>query len=153
MGVRGHNVAKYNPIALLGLAVLVGLCGCTSTKSTAQPQDGTHPQMFQLTETAADKLLLKAMSEQYPGHPISRVELPNKGYQTVTRFALDSDNVVAYMVPTKGRAPNGEIVGGYVFKVSRSGTMVLSGSIRASNLFRRIVRKASAEAKPLPLVQ
>ena len=136
----------------LALTPLIVLGACTTSTSTAQHQNNkTPPQMFQLSEAQADRLLLQAMSEQFHGHPISKVELPNKGYQTMIRFGLDSDNVTAYMEPAKGRAPDGAVVSGYVFRVSRSGTMLFSGTVRASNLFRRIVRYASAESKPLPL--
>jgi len=108
-------------------------------------------EMFPLTAEVADKVVATAMATVFPGTPVSRVEFPNKGYQAMIRFALDSHTIVAYMIPAKGFDSAGKDVPGFTFEVSHSGTMPLSGSGKASSLFKRIVHDAKLLASPLPL--
>jgi hypothetical protein len=108
--------------------------------------------MFPFSPDAADKILATAIAGEFAGNPVSRVEFPNKGYQATIRFALDSHTIVAYMIPAKGLTDAGEVVPGFAFEVSHSGTMPISGGNRASSLFKRIVHDANLAATPLPLV-
>ena len=107
--------------------------------------------MFPITSEQAEKILSTAMTAQFPGAPISRVEFPNKGYQATVRFLLDSHTIVAYMIAAKGRAEDGTLKDGFAFEVSNAGTMPLSGGSRANDLFERLIRDASSIAPPLPL--
>jgi hypothetical protein len=147
-------MTKIRPsgFSLAVFAVLL-VSGCAGTMSTVgQGANRSDAQMFPISAEAADKLLATAMAGEFAGSPISRVEFPNKGYQATIRFALDSHTIVAYMIPAKGRAASGEIVQGYAFEVSHSGTMPISGGGRAKSLFRRVVQDAMLVAQPLPLV-
>lgn len=128
------------------------LCGCAGTMSTVRGgSDKASAQMFPLSAEAAEKVLATAMAGEFAGSPVSRVEFPNKGYQVTMRSALDSHTVVAYMIPARGRNSAGEVVSGYAFEVSHSGTMFAGGS-RARRLFERIVHESTLAARPLPLV-
>ena len=141
------------PLLMVGLLACCLLWSCAGTLSTAgYGSDTPSPQMFPFSPEAADKILATAMAGEFAGNPVSRVEFPNKGYQVTIRFALDSHTIVAYMIPAKGRTDTGEIVPGFAFEVSHSGTMPISGGSRASSLFKRIVYDANLTARPLPLV-
>jgi hypothetical protein len=136
---------------LIGL--LFSLTACSSTQSTVSGDgDKAAARVFFLTVEQAEKILATAITAQFAGSPISRVEFPNKGYQTTVRFLLDSHTIVAYMITAKGRAQDGSIQSGFAFEVSNSGTMPLSGGTRANELFQRLVRDASAIAPAAPLV-
>lgn len=109
--------------------------------------------MYPVSAEIADRILIQAMLYQFPGASIVRVELPYKGYFVTRRFALDSHDFTARMLPAKGVDEAGKVVDGYVFEVIDEGTMLISGSVRASSLFSKIIENANAEAKPLPMAQ
>ena len=127
--------------------------GCSSTLSTASGDgDKAAPRVFLITAEQAERIIATAITAQFSGSPISRVEFPNKGYQATVRFLLDSHTFVAYMIAAKGRSSDGTIQPGFAFEVSNSGTMPLSGGSRASDLFQRLIRDASALSPATPLV-
>ena len=129
------------------------LAGCASTQSTVSG-DGNKAaaRVFLISSEQAEKILATAITAQFPGAPISRVEFPNKGYQATIRFLLDSHTIVAYMIAAKGRSADGTVKDGFAFEVSNAGTMPLSGGSRAGDLFDRLIRDASAISPPVPLV-
>lgn len=132
----------------LPLATMLG--GCSSTQSMGTPAQGNPAQMFQISSEVADRLVGAALMEEFPNVPLTRVDLPYKGYLAVHRFALDSQTFTAYMIPAKGIAPSGEHVAGYYFEVTSSGTMPLSGQTFTRNIYDRLIRNATAIAQPLP---
>jgi len=135
------------------LIFFASLAGCSSTQSTASGNgDKTAARVFVISQEQADRILATAISAQFPGSPISRVEFPNKGYQATVRFMLDSHTFVAYMIAARGRAVDGSVKEGYAFEVSNSGTMPLSGGTRANELFQRLIRDASSISPAVPLV-
>lgn len=109
--------------------------------------------VFPFNSETADQVLASAMASEFAGRPISKVSIPNSGYQVQIQFALDSHNVVAYMIPSRGIYDDGTSIGGYYFEVSHSGTMPITGSARASSLFDRIIANASAISRPIPMAQ
>lgn len=132
------------------LAALM-LTACASSRSTAgSPGNPGAAVMYPLTEEQADQILVMSMSAQFPGLALSRVEYPHNGYQVTSRFALDSHDVVALMVPAEGRDAEGNTVSGFVFEVNDSGTRMIVKR-RASKLFERIKQNAALAARPLPL--
>ena len=135
------------------IAISAFISGCSSTQSTASGDgDKAAPRVFLLTAEQAERILATAMTAQFSGIPISRVEFPNKGYQATVRFMLDSHTFVAYMIAAKGRSSDGTVQPGFAFEVSNSGTMPLSGGSRAGDLFQRLIRDASAISPAVPLV-
>lgn len=136
---------------LAAAAVLLG--GCSGTQSTAQLGAAPSPlQMYPLPADAADKILATAMSVELVGSPISRVDLPNRGYRATLRSSDDWYHIQAYMIPAIGRDSAGATIDGYVFEVGHSGTMPLSERSRAGRILARIVAKAEARAPSLPFV-
>ena len=128
------------------------LAGCSGMHSTlSQGPNRPAPLVYPMTAEQADKVVAQAMAGEFAGSPVSRVEFPNKGYQGMMRFALDSHTIAAYSIPAKGRAADGAGVDCFAFEVNHSGTMAISGSARASKVFRRINDNARLIAEPLPL--
>ncbi len=140
-------------IALVLFAFVV--TGCATSRSTAQGKDASDQtqKMYPVSAEKADNILIQAMTYQFPDAPIVRVDLPYKGYFVTRRFLLDSQDFTARMIPAKGIRKDGEIVDGYVFEVIDAGTMPISGSVRASSLFDKILEHANVEAKPIPIAR
>lgn len=132
---------------------LMFLLGCAGTMSTlGTGLDGSQPKMFPLSSEAAEKVLATSMEGEFPGLAISKVDYPNKGLQVTKRVLLDYHTYTAYMIPVNGRNEKGDIVNGYFFEVNHSGTLLIQGPARASNLFDRIIREATLmSGGPLPL--
>lgn len=137
----------------IGLFLLVILPGCGSTRSTAQFGPDKVAKMYPISVEQADKILSTAMMAEFPDGALTRVELPFKGYQATIRFLLDSHTISAIMIPTKSRESSGRILDGFIFEVKDSGTMLISGSSRASSAFKRISSAAKAVSNPVPILQ
>lgn len=154
MGSGGGNrmqVRTVTTAAAALVAVALTTTACASSRSTAgSPGNPGAAVMYALTEEQADQILVMSIAAQFPGLPMSRVEYPHKGYQVTSRFALDSHDVVALMVPAQGRDAEGTTVSGYVFEVNDSGTRLIVKR-RATKLFERIQQNAALAARPLPL--
>ena len=66
-------------LAACGL-LAAALAGCSSTRTMASAPEDARPAMrFLLSAEQADRLLATAMTGEFPGNVISRVEFPNKG--------------------------------------------------------------------------
>ncbi|MBA4802428.1 MAG: hypothetical protein H2040_11245 [Euryhalocaulis sp.] len=146
-----HRVVVSVLCAAIGSALL--LSACSSTQSMANLSETGAGIMFPVDEQTADQILASAMSRQFSGSPISRVTLPNPGYQTTIRFLLDSHTVVAYMIPVSSLSTEGEMIEGFYFEVSNSGTMPISGGNNADQLYDLIIEYAEREADPLPITR
>jgi hypothetical protein len=109
--------------------------------------------MYPMTAEQADKVLIDAMKYQFPDASIVRVELPYKGYFVTQRFLLDSQDFTSRMIPAKGLDQHGKTVDGFYFEVIDAGTMPISGSIRASSLFDKIMEIANSNSRPLPIAR
>ncbi|WP_288939250.1 hypothetical protein [uncultured Roseovarius sp.] len=127
------------------------IAACSGTTSTLNDSSESAARVYPVDEAIADRILASAMASEFPGRPVSPVAIPNAGYQYQIIFGLDSHNIAAYMIPAKGIREDGEIVNGYYFEVSHSGTMPFTGSNRSKSLFERIIANASAVAKPVNL--
>lgn len=146
----------------MGLNVLLMSClvlvtACTTTRTTVGATDSVSAaaaptEMFPLTAEQADQVLVKSMVEQFGDSPLIRVDAPYKGYTVHTYFLLDSHRFTARMIPAKGRLANGKVVDGYVFDVIDSGTMLISGQVRAESLIKRLFDNAGSIAKPIPII-
>lgn len=75
---------------------------------------------------------------------------PNKGYQATIKFLVDSHQIVATMVPSRGQAADGSVHSGYYFNVTHSGTMPLSGMSRSKRLRERLSEAATAISTSVP---
>ena len=133
--------------AVMAVAGLLG--GCSHTQSMA-PVGGTGAAlMYPLTDAQADRVLATAMASEFSGSPISRVEVPNKGYTATMRFLFDSHQITAVRVPAKGKEGN-RMVEGFYFEVNDAGTMLISGRSRAGKVYERVIHEAGLLARPLP---
>jgi hypothetical protein len=89
--------------------------------------------MFPVTAEQANAVFVNSLSRQFAGSAMSPVELPYKGYRITIRFALDSHDIIAYMIRVKGRSPAGQLVEGYAFEGDASGTMAIQGTVSSKS--------------------
>ncbi|MGZ0018711.1 hypothetical protein [Nitrosomonas sp. wSCUT-2] len=138
-------------LAIILAATAISTVGCATSRSTAQyaSADVSTQYMYPMTAEQADKILTEAMKYQFSDASIVRVELPYKGYFVTRRFLLDSQDFTARMIPAKGIDQNGKTVSGFYFEVLDAGTMPISGSVRASSLFDKIIEIANSISKPI----
>lgn len=133
---------------------VLAISGCASAPArTPGNYVSQNAAVFLITEAQADRILVEAMNVEFGNSPIVRVEHPNKGYQATISFLLDSHQIVATMVPSKGRAGDGTTRDGYAFDVRHTGTMPLSGMARAGRLRERLSRAAEALSPSVPVVR
>lgn len=135
----------------LTLLALLAVSACSTTQTTGEASAGRPATMFPVSAEQAKTIMATAISQTFAGSAISPVELPHQGYRISLRFLLDSHDIVAYMIPAKGRTPSGQVVPGFAFEVDASGTMAIQGTVRASGLFDRIRKEAEKVASPLPI--
>lgn len=142
-------------LATILATTVISTVGCATSRSTAQyaSADVSTQYIYPITEEQADKVLTEAMKYQFPDAPIVRVELPYKGYFVTRRFLLDSQDFTARMIPAKGIDQSGKTVNGFYFEVLDAGTMPISGSVRASSLFDRVIEIANNISKPILIVR
>ncbi|MBS0588545.1 MAG: hypothetical protein JSS37_11480 [Proteobacteria bacterium] len=142
-------------LATILATTVISTVGCATSRSTAQyaSADVSTQYIYPMTEEQADKVLTEAMKYQFPDAPIVRVELPYKGYFVTRRFLLDSQDFTARMIPAKGIDQSGKTVNGFYFEVLDAGTMPISGSVRASSLFDRVIEIANNISKPILIVR
>lgn len=137
----------FRSLVWVGLLGAV-LSGCSHTQSMA-PVGSVAALMYPMTDEQADRVMVTAMGSEFPDVPVSKVELPNKGYTATIRLLLDSHQITAVRIPAKGK-DGLNVVEGYYFEVNDAGTMMISGRQRASKVYNRLVHEAGLIAKPLP---
>lgn len=136
--------------AALALGILT-ISGCASAPArTPGTYVSQSEPVFLISEAQADQILVDAMNVEFGTSPIVRVEHPNKGYQTMIKFLVDSHQIVATMVPSRGRKADGTVEDGYYFNVTHSGTMPLSGIARSKRLRKRLSNAAAALSPSVP---
>ncbi len=136
--------------AALALGILA-ISGCASAPArTPGTYVSQSEPVFLISEAQADQILVDAMNVEFGTSPIVRVEHPNKGYQTTIKFLVDSHQIVATMVPSRGRKADGTVEDGYYFNVTHSGTMPLSGIARSNRLRERLSNAATALSPSVP---
>ncbi len=140
--------------AVVATALAVGVLTISGCASAPARTPGTYVSqsepVYLITEAQADRILVDAMNVEFGSDPIVRVEHPNKGYQATIKFLFDSHQIVATMVPSKGRSGDGSVQDGYYFNVTHSGTMPLSGMSRSKRLRERLSQAATALSPSVP---
>lgn len=135
----------------LVMTALAGCSGQISNANTGNPAD--RGVVYPITSAEADQAIAQSMQEVFPSTPITPVALPHKGYMATISFLADSHRVTAVAVPAAGRVGGGTLVDGYSFDVSSYGSMPLTASSRAQQLFAAINRRAAATKAPVPAAQ
>lgn len=132
-------------------AGVLAISGCASAPArTPGSYVSQSEPVFLITEAQADQILVDAMNVEFGNSPIVRVEYPNKGSQATIKFLFDSHQIVATMVPSRGRQTDGSVRDGYYFTVSHSGTMPLSGMTRSRRLRDRLSEAATELSPSVP---
>lgn len=135
--------------ALAACALAISGCASAPARTPGSYVSQSEP-VFLITEAQADQILVDAMNVEFGNSPIVRVEYPNKGYQATIKFLFDSHQIVATMVPSRGRRTDGNVQDGYYFTVSHSGTMPLSGMTRSRRLRDRLSEAATELSPSVP---
>ncbi|GAA0381475.1 hypothetical protein GCM10009093_05570 [Brevundimonas terrae] len=140
--------------ALVSAALVAGvlaLSGCASAPARTPGNYVSQSEpVFLITEAQADQILVDAMNIEFGTAPIVRIEAPTKGYQATIKFLFDSHQIVATMVPSRGRAADGSAQAGYYFNVSHSGTMPPSRMSRSKRMRERLSQAAGALSPSVP---
>lgn len=132
-------------------AGVLAISGCASAPArTAGTYVSQSEPVYLITEAQADRILVDAMNIEFGSDPIVRVEHPNKGYQATIKFLFDSHQIIATMVPSRGRSGDGSVQDGYYFNVTHSGTMPLSGMSRSKRMRERLSQAATALSPSVP---
>ncbi|WP_295207187.1 hypothetical protein [uncultured Brevundimonas sp.] len=135
--------------ALVTSTLVVG--GCASAPArTPGTYVSQSESVYLITEAQADQILVDAMNAEFGTAPILRIEHPNPGYQATIKFLIDSHQIVATMVPSRGVASGGAVRDGFYFNVTHSGTMPLSGIARSNRLKERLSKAATALSPSVP---
>jgi hypothetical protein len=137
----------YAALAIGALAI--GGCASAPAMTPGNYVRQSEP-VYLITESQADQILVDAMNAEFGTSPIVRVEHPNRGYQATIKFLIDSHQIVATMVPSRGLASDGTVRDGFYFNVTHSGTMPLSGIARSNRLKERLSKAATALSPSVP---
>ncbi|WP_336976356.1 hypothetical protein [Brevundimonas nasdae] len=141
---------KRLAFAILAVGALA-ISGCASGPArTPGTYVSQSEPVYLITEAQADQILVDAMNVEFGTSPIVRIEHPNQGYQATIKFLFDSHQIVATMVPSRGRKNDGTVQDGYYFTVNHSGTMPLSGMTRSRRLKERLSEAATALSPSVP---
>lgn len=138
--------------ALAACAFAISGCASAPARTPGTYVSQSEP-VYLITEAQADQILVDAMNAEFGTSPIVRVEHPNKGYQATIKFLIDSHQIVATMVPSRGRKADGTVQDGFYFTVTHSGTMPLSGIARSNRLRDRLTKAATALSPSVPSVR
>lgn len=139
------------PIAYALAALTLTFSGCASAPArTPGTYVSQSEPVYLITEAQADQILVDAMNAEFGTAPIVRIEHPNPGYQATIKFLIDSHQIVATMVPSRGVASDGTVRDGFYFNVTHSGTMPLSGIARSNRLKQRLSKAATALSPSVP---
>lgn len=135
--------------ALVAGALVISGCASAPARAPGTYVSQSEP-VYLITETQADQILVDAMNVEFGTSPIVRIEQPNRGYQATIKFLIDSHQIVATMVPSRGRKADGTVQDGFYFTVTHSGTMPLSGIARSNRLRERLTKAATALSPSVP---
>ena len=135
--------------ALAASAFAISGCASAPARTPGTYVSQSEP-VYLITEAQADQILVDAMNAEFGTAPIVRIEHPNPGYQATIKFLIDSHQIVATMVPSRGVASDGTVRDGFYFNVTHSGTMALSGIARSNRLKQRLSKAATALSPSVP---
>jgi hypothetical protein len=123
--------------------------GCSSHHSTVRPEaPGAAVTLYRISRAEALQLARNALSEMFPGRKITVIQGPPSGYATSYRMMLDTYSQQILAVPALGIDPSGVEVRGYYFEVSGSGTAVISGRVKNSELCDRVKEIGERSGRP-----
>lgn len=128
MILLGVTVKSLRIACLLGLVAILGAC---STHFDTSKQEGVSGRViYRLEQGQAFALAYNSIVAVLPGRNITEINGAVRGYETYSRFVLDTYTQVVMVVPVKGATSDGELVEGFSFEISGSGS---SGSGQAKN--------------------
>lgn len=108
--------------------------GCSQSQSTASGGTPGRERIYRLSGDEALAIAQTTILRAFPGRRVEPIEGPIRGFSTYTRMMLDTFTQQILVIPVRGNAPTGEMIDGYSFEVSGSGTSG-SGAIRNDSFF------------------
>ena len=105
---------------VLALAFVVS--ACSSHFDTSKREGATGYTIYRISQEQAFSIAYNSILTVLPGRKISEIEGPVKGYSTWSRFVLDTYTQQVTVVPARGTTSAGQVVEGFYFEVSGSGT-------------------------------
>lgn len=135
-------------IVLLVAITLSASVGCSSHHSSLRQDSSGAATIYQLSGIEALQLAHNALSEMFPGRKITEIQGPPAGYVTSYRMMLDTYSQQVLAIAAIGIDGSGNEVRGYYFEVSGSGTAIVSGRIKNSDLFDRVRQLAEQSGRP-----
>lgn len=122
------------------LVLLLLICGCSSHYTTLNPDKSGHSTIYNIQPDKALEIAQWSLLHTIPGHAVSEINGPMKGYSSYTRFAFDTYAQQVLAIGAKGTDENGKEVCGFYFEVSGQGS---SGSGRSYNasIFKNLKKR------------
>jgi hypothetical protein len=121
---------KYTRILLISIFLsLISACATTSNSNKKYGEAG----IYKITAQQADKIAYRAMLSGFSAEKIQKITLPSNGYTATMSFLLDSQDITLMVV---------EHDEGYSFNMKSKGTMLVSGNIKADQIFKKAMKLA-----------
>lgn len=121
-------MTAFRYFGLMGLVLALGAC---STHFDTSKQDGVNGRViYRIEQEQAFAIAYNSIVAVLPGRKITEINGPVRGYSTWFRFILDTYTQVVMVVPIEGTTSSGEVVEGFSFEVSGSGSSVVQGQVK-----------------------
>lgn len=119
------------------LLVLVLFSGCSSHYSTLTSEKSDQSSIYTISPDEALEAAQWALLHTIPGHAITKINGPIRGYSSYTRFAFDSYAQQVLVIGAEGIDKDGSMVCGFYFEVSGQGSSG-SGMSYNSKIFKNL---------------
>ena len=134
---------------LLGLvaAALMALvaAGCTTSTTLVRRDQGEGQVIYRISEEKAFTVALDTYAVLLPKQRVDDiVDGLRRGYNADERWGLDYWSHRMFVIPAVGTDTSGSEVHGYWFDISGSGSMLIIGSIKSTELLTRILEALDA---------
>jgi hypothetical protein len=122
----------------LVLVVAITLSACSTHFDTSKLEGTDGYKVYRVSQEQAFAIAYNAIATVLPGRKISEIDGAVKGYSTWFRFVLDTYTQQVLVIPAKGTTVTGDVVEGFYFEVSGSGSSVIQGRAKNVALYEAI---------------
>ena len=118
-------------------------------RSSLKATNNEPTYIYSVSEAEGKEIMYKALSDAFPGYTLPEIGGSTVGYYATKVFALDRHTIKVQMVSVEGVGLGGEVVTGYAFEVTDSGTMPLTVGSKTKNIYKQILVDAAATSPPI----